>query len=194
MKSLWIGLFMALLVFGVGAAPAHSLEPSDGGISETDQDPKFEDEKAFEDIGDLEDDLGKDIDEDGEEPDSVRKAGLVGIWQYTRVHGGWFAGKLYVKKDGKHILIGRVKGIFQRSLLGVHEMAGVILDRKGKVRGKIKGIYGVKGFRAKWSVDGGKKEGKAKARFIAPFGRAGFLGVAYAPKEAYDDTENTEEQ
>jgi len=82
-----------------------------------------------------------------------------------------------------------VKGVFQRSLLGVHEMAGVILDRKGKVRGKIKGIYGVKGFRAKWSVDGGRKEGKAKARFIAPFGRAGFVGVAYAPKEAFGDEE-----
>ena len=192
MKSLLLGLFMAALIFGVGAVPAHSLEPSDGGISDTDQAPDFGDEKAFEDVTDLEEDLGKDIDEDGEEPNKVRKAGLVGIWQYTRKHGGWFAGKLWVKKDGKRVLIGRVKGVFAKSLLGDHEFSGVILGRKGKVRGRVAGLYGPKGFHGRWRVDGGEKKGKLKARFIAPYGRAGFIGYAYAPKEAYDDDDAEE--
>jgi len=165
----------------------HAEKYRDGGISETDQDPEFGDPEAFEEVADLEDDLGEDIDEETDVPDRIRKAGLIGIWQYTKKHEGWFAGKLWVRVKGKRVLIGRVKGVFAKSLLGVHEMAGVILDRDGKVRGKIEGIYSVKGFRAKWSVDGGEKQGKAKAKFVAPYGRAGFVGIAYAPREAYDD-------
>ncbi len=190
MKSLWIGLFAALLIFSVGAAPALSLDPSDGGISETNQDPDFGDPEAFTEVGDLEDDLGQNVDEEKEAPDRIRKAGFVGIWQYTKKHAGWFAGKLWVKRNGKRILIGRVKGVFAKSLLGAHEMVGVILDRKGKVRGKLAGLYGVRGFLGRWSVDGGEKKGKVKARFIAPFGRAGFIGVAYAPKKAFEDAED----
>lgn len=189
MKTTWLGLLLVLLIFTVGAVPAHSLEPTDGGIPLADQDPEFDDPDAFNEVKDFEDEAGKDIDEESDAPDKVRKAGLIGVWQYTGKTRGWFAGKLWVKVKDKHVLIGRVKGVFAKSLLGRHEMAGVILDRDGKLRGKIVGIYGKKGFYAKWSVDKGRKEGKAKAKFVVPFGRAGFIGYAYAPKEAFDDEE-----
>jgi hypothetical protein len=186
MKTMLIAVFAALIVLGLGASPAFSLEPSDGGITEGDQDPEFNDGAAFDAILGVEDDQNSAVDEEGATPDRVRRVGIIGIWQYTERHAGWFAAKLYVRVKGRRVLIGRMKGIFRKSESGRREMAGVILDRAGKYRGKIVGLYGRRGWVARWSVDGGDRTGKAKAKFVAPFGRAGFVGKAIVPAGELD--------
>jgi len=191
MKITIAALLLALLSLGIGASPALSIEPSDGGIVEGDQNADFDDPDAFEAVGDVEDDLNRPVDEEADVPDRVRRVGLVGIWQYTGKSEGWFAGKLYVRGKGRRVLVGRVKGVFEKSLLGRREMAGVILDRKGNYQGKLEGVYGKRGFTARWTLRAGDRRGKARAKFVCPYGRAGFVGKAFAPRSSFqEDDEN----
>ncbi len=187
MKTTLSALLLALLMLGIGAAPALSIEPSDGGIVEGDQNADFDDPDAFEAVEDVEEDNNMPVDDEADPPDRVRGVGIIGIWQYTGKHEGWFAGKIFAKVKGRRVLVGRMKGVFHKSLLGVHEMAGVILDRKGNYQGKIKGVYGKRGFTARWTLKAGDRRGKAKARFVCPYGRAGFVGKAFAPKDSFEE-------
>jgi hypothetical protein len=190
MRTILFATFAALILIGFGAGPAFSIEPSDGGIYEEDQDPEFNDSDAFDEIDALEGEDAAGIDEEADTPARVRKVGIVGIWQYTDRHSGWFAAKLFVKVRGKRVLVGRLKGIFKHTQDGAREMAGVILDRKGNYRGKLKGVYKRGGWIARWTVKGGDRVGKAKARFIVPFGRAGFVGTAVVPRGELDTDES----
>jgi len=196
MKTFWMGLLSMVLLLGIGSLPAMSLEPSDGGLSEEDQDAEFDDPGAFDEVDEFADLSDVHIDEDADAPVDVRKLRVVGVWQYTGKDKGWFAGKLYVKKDGKRILWGRIKGVFEKSLLGRRELAGVVLNRNGKYRGTVKGEYGRHKIRAVWDRLGARKNGHLRAEFRVPFGRAGFVGKLKAPKLVVPDEnedENTEE-
>jgi hypothetical protein len=182
MKTLWKSMLIALMVLGLGAIPALSLEPSDGNLTEQDQDPEFGDPDAFDAVDEVADLLETEIDEDEDVPAGVRRFRVVGIWQYTGRDKGWFAGKVYVKVKNRRILFGRIKGVFEKSLHGDRELVGVVLDRDGDYRGTLKGLYGARGFRAVWSRRGALDDGVLKAKFVAPFGRAGFVGRMKAPK------------
>ncbi len=185
-------LVLMLLLMGP-AKPALSLEPSDGGLIEGDQDPYFGDgAAAFDEIDDFADAAGVDVDEEEPPPVLVRRGGIVGIWQYTSKHEGWFRGKLFVKGKTGRILVGRVKGYFKHfTITGKREMVGVVLDRKGHYRGTLKGTYGRRGWFTRWNLDGGRFKGKASAKFVVPYGRAGFLGKFAVAKNVF--TEETGE-
>ncbi len=170
-------LFAALLLLGPTAGPALSLDPSDGGISPTDQDPEFNDPTGFDEVDEFADAAEEDVD-DAEDPGAtvVRAGGIVGIWKYTDRHEGRFYGKLFVRRADKRVLVGRVKGIFAKDDEGNREMVGVVLNRNGRFKGILRGRYSENGFAAHWRVNQDVR-GKARAKFVCPYGRAGFVGT-----------------
>ncbi|MHC4472529.1 MAG: hypothetical protein ACYS99_16385 [Planctomycetota bacterium] len=185
-RFLYLLPLAVLLLLGPGTGVALPVEPSDGELVEGDQDPLFGDPDAFEAAAGAEDELGIEVDEEGDVPDRIRRAGIVGIWQYVNRHGGWFAGKIFVRVRGGKLLAGRIKGIFVYKG-GNRELAAVILDRNGKFKGVLKGLYGKRGFRARWWIADDDTKGKAKAKFVAPYGLSVFIGRAIVDDDVFEE-------
>jgi hypothetical protein len=173
---LTLPLLLGLAVFAFAPGPAFSLEPGDGGIVEGDQDPEFNEPGTFDAIDEVQDLLEIEADEEEEPSDVVKTGVIVGIWQYTSRTEGRFHGKLLVRRPAGFVLVGRVKGLFKKETDGSRNMVGVVLNRKGTYKGTLRGTYDLRGFRAVWRA-GQDRKGIAKARFVVPYGRAGFLGT-----------------
>jgi hypothetical protein len=171
-----IPVILGLVFLGFTPGPAWSLDPSDGGISESDQDPEFNDSAAFDEVDEVASLLEVEADEEEEPSDVVNAGVIVGIWQYTSRTEGRFHGKLLVRKPSGFVLVGRVKGLFRKEADGSRNMVGVVLNRNGTYKGTLRGTYDLRGFRAVWRA-GDARKGTAKARFVVPYGRAGFLGT-----------------